>query len=181
MVLGTICLKDKKQKNLFYLVRSTTLLCVYVHTTEVQATVLILSWCNLINSSASAIVLSPFSFIQLILGLTCSKNAHIQKKTLLLESFVNDLGATMLLLCWCCFLAMQIWTWPLQNVKEAHRCVAILISGEEQVYFRKINCREGNNLRNKKKKIRQRLPVQWKQRANKGTWRRGLDLWLWDK
>lgn len=77
------------------------------------------------------------------------QNRTYTKKKPVLESFVSNLRATMLLVCWRCFLAMQVWTRPLQNVMEVRRCVTILICGEEQAYFRKINCREDSNLINK--------------------------------
>lgn len=185
MGLGTICLKDKKQKKLFHLLWSTTFLCVCMHTSEVQDTILIPSWHDLINSTCfcnsawSIQLFSVYSRLDML-----QKCTYTKKENPVLASSLNDLRAMMLLLCWCCFLAMQVWTWPLQNVREMCRCVAILISGEEQVYFRKINCREDNHLRDTKKPHK---PTQVKitfavaAKCWEGTWRRGLSLWLWVK
>lgn len=103
-------------------------------------------------SLSSAIVLGLFAFIQIFLGFTHSK-LHICKKIFLkcLIS-VNNLRAMMLRLCWCCFLAIYVWSWLLEKVRKVHICITMINSVEKQVYSKKINYWEDNNLWGAQKK-----------------------------
>lgn len=131
-------------------------------------------------SLSSAIVLGLFAFIQIFLGFTHSK-LHICKKNFLkcLIS-VNNLRAMMLWLCWCCFLAIYVWSWLLEKVRKVHICITMINSVEKQVYSKKINYWEDNNLwgaqkKKKNKHLRQTFTVQSKQNAGKKH-----EVWIYD-
>jgi len=71
---------------------------------------------------------------------------------------------------------MQVLTWHLQSVREVCVFITILISGEEQVYFRKINCKEDNNLRDAQKIFSDKNYLCSGRKMLEGNMKEGLDL-----